>query len=291
MSTWGYFCNKVVTFIVMNTKFTYVYLLIFMLLPSLMVAQEGERKFSVYFENDIYELNTTHHQLLDSLKAIPVKDSLDVHIKGYTNSVGSETYNLELSRKRAENVKAALREFTIISSNGFGELNSEAANNRRVDVLIHFKKDHIAVEGEIREEPVKIKVAEPTLANLIAPKIGDKITLEGIRFYADRDIIMDESRDALTELVTFLVDNPSVKFKLIGHICCGNNDNPGHDLMNIRTGKKNLSEARARALHNFLAKKGIDTKRMNYIGMAFRKPTGKGDRFDRRVEIEITSVD
>jgi len=255
------------------------------------MAQEGQRKFSVYFENDVYKLNEMHHQLLDSLKTIPVKDSLDVHIKGYTNSVGSENYNLELSRKRAENVKLALREFTIISSNGYGELDSEAANNRRVDVLIHFKKDHIVVDGEIREEPIKIEIAQPTLATLFEPKIGDKITLEGIRFYADRDIIMDESRDALAELVTFLVDNPSVKFKLIGHICCGNNDNPGHDLMNVRTGQKNLSQARARALHNFLAKKGIDTKRMNYLGMAFRNPTGKGDTFDRRVEIEITSVD
>lgn len=255
------------------------------------MAQEGERKFSIYFENDVYELNEAHYKLLDSLKTISVKDSLDVHIKGYTNSVGSESYNLELSRKRAENVKEQLREFTIISSNGYGELNSEAANNRRVDVLIHFKKDHVAIEGEIREEPVKVAMTQPTIATLFEPKIGDKIILEGIRFYADRDVIMDESRDALAELVAFLMDNPSVKFKLIGHICCGNNDSPGHDLLNVRTGKKNLSEARARALHNFLAKKGIDTKRMNYIGMAFRNPTGKGDTFDRRVEIEITSVD
>lgn len=282
---------KVVTFIVMNTQFTYTCFLIFILITSLGIAQEGERTFSIYFENDVYELNDTHFQLLDSLKTIPVKDSLDVHIKGYTNSVGSETYNLELSRKRAEKVKSELKEFTIIASNGYGELNGEAANNRRVDVLIHFKRDHVAVEGEIREEPVKVAAAEPTLATLTEAKIGDKIILEGIRFYADRDIIMDESRDALTALVTFLTDNPAIKFKLIGHICCGNNDNPGHDLLNIRTGKKNLSEARARALHNFLAKKGIDTKRMRYIGMAFRKPTGKGDTFDRRVEIEITSVD
>jgi len=275
----------------MNARLTYCYCFIFTLLSSLGTAQEGERKFSVYFENDIYELSTAHHQLLDSLKTIPIKDSLDVHIKGYTNSIGSDSYNLELSRKRAENVKSELREFTIISSNGYGELNSEAANNRRVDVLIHFKKDHLVVAGEIRQEPVKTEIIQPTLATLFEAKIGDKITLEGIRFYADMDIIMDESRDALDELVTFLTDNPSVKFKLIGHICCGNNDNPGHDLINIRTGKKNLSEARARSLHNFLAKKGIDTRRMNYIGMAYRHPTGKGDTFDRRVEIEITSID
>jgi outer membrane protein OmpA-like peptidoglycan-associated protein len=102
---------------------------------------------------------------------------------------------------------------------------------------------------------------------------------------------MDESKEALEQLVDFLKRNPDVKFKLIGHICCGDPMKPGKDLKNVRTGKENLSEARAQAVHNYLAKQGIETKRMRYIGMAYRQSTGRGDKFDRRVEIEITSVD
>ena len=254
-------------------------------------AQNTEQKFSLFFENDAFLLTPEHHKMLDRIKNVQDKDALDVHIKGFTNNIGDEAYNLRLSEKRAENVKEQLREFTIISSMGYGEINSPAADNRRVDILVHLKVHHVAVDGEVVEPPRTKSAPQPTIANLIDPKKGDKITLQGIMFYPDRDVIMDESKEALEQLVDFLTRNPSVKFKLIGHICCGDPMKPDKDLKNVRTGKDDLSEARARALHNYLAKKGIKTRRMRYIGMAFRQSTGKGDQFDRRVEIEITSVD
>lgn len=253
-------------------------------------AQIEERKFSLYFEHDVYELSARHYSILDSIKGFENKEALDVHIKGYTNSVGSDGYNLALSRKRANEVKSRLREFTIVSSDGYGEIDSPAAKNRRVDILVHLKIDHIPEAGEVIEPPKIPSTPQQTIAGLTQPKIGDRVILEGIRFYPDRDVIMDESIEALEELLNFLKQNPDVKFKLIGHICCGDPMQPGKDLKNVRTGKNNLSEARARALHNYLAKKGISTRRMRYIGMAFRQSTGKGAQFDRRVEIEITSV-
>jgi len=63
------------------------------------------------------------------------------------------------------------------------------------------------------------------------------------------------------------------------------------DLRNVRTGKNDLSEARAKSVYNYLQKHGISNKRMRYIGMAYRNPTGKGDSYDRRVEIEITEIE
>ncbi len=254
-------------------------------------AQETEQKFSLYYANDQYELTSQHHLLIDSLKGLPNKELYDIHIKGFTNNLGSTDYNLELSRKRAENVKKELRHFTIISSTGYGELNSEAADNRRVDILIHLKEHHITEEGEIIEAPIHEVERPATVATLTVPKIGDKIILEGIRFYPDRDVIMDESKESLEELIGFLNRNPTVRFKLLGHICCGDPENPYRDLKNVRTGKDNLSEARARSVFNYLVKNGIDKRRMRYVGMAYRNPTHKGDEFDRRVEIEITSVD
>lgn len=250
-----------------------------------------ETQFTLYYAHDKYELTAEHMRFIDSLNAVPDKHLYDIHIKGYTNSIGTENYNLELSRKRAENVKAKLRAFTIISTTGLGEIDSEDANNRRVDVFMHLKTDHEAVPGEIVEEPMVYEERTPPVMEYVVPMVGDKITLEGILFYPDRDVIMDESKDALDDLLLFLKRNPRVRFRLIGHICCGSTDYPGRDLRNHRTGKYDLSEARARSLHNYLAKKGIDTKRMQYIGMAYRQPTGLGDEFDRRVEIEIISID
>lgn len=269
----------------------------FLLLVSLagvamqLSAQNVEKKFSLYYANDSYDLTQEHQLLLDSLKQLPEKDLYDIHIKGYTNNIGTETYNLELSRKRAENVKKELAAFTIISSSGYGELNSESADNRRVDVFIHRKEFHVPVAGEIVQQPIVESDAPEIVAHLKDPQIGDKITLFGIRFYPDQDVIMNESRETLEEFLKFLTAYPNVKFKLIGHICCGDKERPHLDLRNTRTGKNNLSEARAQAVYNYLVKNGISKRRMRYIGMAFRNPTGKGDEFDRRVEIEITHVD
>ena len=268
-----------------------MYTFLLCMIPSLVCSQETEQKFSLYYDNDHYELTQQHYKLLDSLKSISDKQLFDIHIKGYTNSIGTNEYNLELSKKRAENVTKELREFTIISSMGYGELNSEAANNRRVDILIHLKEYHIPEEGEIVIEPFDTKPTQSSVASLNLPKIGDKVTLEGIMFYPDRDVIMDESRNALDELVSFIKKNPKIRFKLIGHICCGDKERPHLDLKNVRTGENNLSEARAKSLYNYLVKRGINKRRMRYVGMAYRQPTGKGDQFDRRVEIEITHID
>ncbi len=266
------------------------YLILF--ISTAVFAQHEEQKYTLFYENDQFELTADHHLILDTIKSIVEKDSVDVHIKGYTNSIGSSKYNLELSNKRADPVKEELRAFTIISSTGYGELNSPASANRRVDILVHNKRFHVAEVGEIVIEPVKEPVIEIEAADLIEnPKVGDKITLQGIMFYMDRDVIMDESKEALEDLVRFLKRNPKLKFKLIGHICCGDPMKPYMDLKNVRTGKSNLSEARAQALHNYLVKQGIDKRRIRYFGMAFRQPTGEGDQFDRRVEIEITSID
>jgi outer membrane protein OmpA-like peptidoglycan-associated protein len=71
-----------------------------------------------------------------------------VQIDGFTDSVGSETYNEELSRRRADAVKAALVSQNIdaarISTEGYGKAYPVASNNdsggrqlnRRVEVVI-----------------------------------------------------------------------------------------------------------------------------------------------------------
>ena len=265
-------------------KLFYTFLALF--LAATLHAQEDEQQFSLYFKNDQALLTKQHVLILDSIQKLPNKDELDVHIKGYTNSIGNADYNLKLSHKRAENVTSKLRDFTIISSQGYGELESDAKKNRRVDIFIHHKKDHIPEEGEIVIKPLK----EVAPAYSKAFKEGDKITIEGIMFYQDRDVMMNESRESLNNLVTFLKQNPNITFKLLGHICCGDPNNPGRDFRNIRTGKNNLSEARAKSVYNYLTKKGINKNRMSYKGMAFRQPLGKNSTDDRRVEIEIISV-
>jgi OOP family OmpA-OmpF porin len=88
-------------------------------------------------------------ELSDSLKANP---DLDLVIEGYTDNTGSPSYNLELSKERADAVKKALLKMGIeearIETNGYGDTKPIADNhtvsgrgqNRRVVFVFHIRK-------------------------------------------------------------------------------------------------------------------------------------------------------
>lgn len=254
------------------------------------VGQEKEIQFNIYFDHDQYTLKTQQRLRLDSLLDLPDKDRYDLHINGFTNDIGSVKYNLELSRKRAEYVKGLMRAYTIVSSIGQGELGGESAANRRVEIIFHPKSMHRAIDGEILEPPMVQDTNIDLTERFSMPKIGEKIALDGILFYPDQDVIKDQSKEVLEQLVSLLHLHRGLRFKIMGHICCGDPERPGMDVINTRTGKRDLSYARARSVYLYLLKKGIDRKRMRFMGMAYKFPKSIGDEFDRRVEIEITGV-
>lgn len=88
-------------------------------------------------------------RLAEFLKKYPTRDVL---IEGHTDSIGSETYNLGLSQRRADSVKAALIARGInqsrLTSTGYGESRPVASNatdagrqeNRRVEIVILNEK-------------------------------------------------------------------------------------------------------------------------------------------------------
>ena len=64
----------------------------------------------------------------------------------------------------------------------------------------------------------------------------------------------------------------------------------GRDAIDLKTGKRNLSVARAKFVYDYLAKNGISKKRMRYEGFGSRYPLGGDTKLDRRVEILVTYV-
>ena len=75
---------------------------------------------------------------------------------------------------------------------------------------------------------------------------------------------------------------------ILGHICC---NPPGRDVKDFRTGEYNLSKARAKMIYDYLIFKGVHSSRLTYKGLMANYPLGKGEKADRRVELEITGID
>ncbi len=88
-------------------------------------------------------------QLIDEAHGVPIKA---VTVNGYTDSVGSDAYNLDLSERRAQAVLAYLRDHGMqagkFAGRGYGKADPVASNataagrasNRRVDVLLDIDK-------------------------------------------------------------------------------------------------------------------------------------------------------
>jgi outer membrane protein OmpA-like peptidoglycan-associated protein len=103
----------------------------------------------VLFEFNEYKLTPTAREKLSKLAGILVSyQGLCPHLEGYTDSVGGDQYNLQLSRKRAEAVRDYLISQGVTATNltaeGLGKFDPVASNttaagrqqNRRVEMLI-----------------------------------------------------------------------------------------------------------------------------------------------------------
>jgi outer membrane protein OmpA-like peptidoglycan-associated protein len=103
----------------------------------------------VLFDTGRAELNPGSSRKLDQLaQFLSEHKERRVQIDGFTDSVGSDSYNEELSRRRADAVKSALLTRGIdssrISTQGYGKAYPVANNsdsggrqlNRRVEVVI-----------------------------------------------------------------------------------------------------------------------------------------------------------
>lgn len=116
-------------------------------------------------------------------------------------------------------------------------------------------------------------------------KVGGTIRMDQLYFPSDSSSITDRSLPVLNEVFDFLSNNPDVVVEIGGHT----NGIPPHDYCD------RLSTARARAVADYLTKKGIPKERLKYRGYGKRKPveTNKsayGRKLNQRVEIKILSI-
>lgn len=116
-------------------------------------------------------------------------------------------------------------------------------------------------------------------------RTGQTIRIEKLYFAADSSIINPKSYAAVDEIYEFLIENSTITVEIGGHT----NDIPDHEYCD------RLSEARAKAVYDYLIQKGIQPERLTYKGYGKRSPvatnkTPDGRRRNQRVEVKILSL-
>lgn len=243
-------------------------------------ARQNDTLF-LYFDVSKSELSIEELNKLTTFCETHSKTAKEILIAAYADSTGSSAYNQTLSAKRMEevqshlvNTRASLK--SIIKASALGEtikFGNDLKQNRCVEMVF------------VNEEKKSIN-------NLGAYAKGEKIVLENILFENNTNVFLPSSLPALQSLLETLRANPDVKIMIQGHVCCGGN-NPDYDGVVFGELKIKISEARAKAVCDYLLENGIENNRLKYKGLSFKYPRVFPENSDedraknRRVEIEI----
>lgn len=223
---------------------------------------------------------------------------ISISIHSYADDVGSEESNLILTQKRALTIKAFIRSLAIISSNtkinaiGNGEINITTYSSTKLELRAKYRKSSITINYLKKDREEKTNTAERLnkpkllLNNIEEKKKGDKIVLKNVLFAGGTNQFLISSIPELDQLVKILKENPTLKIKILGHVCCTQN---GKDGIDTATGLENLSVSRAKRTYDFLIFKEIDKDRLSYEGLKGLYPLGGPKALDRRIEIEVVS--
>lgn len=156
-------------------------------------AQNVNKKISVLFETDKYELSQEAKKTIDAfLENIPPDDdSFELQISGHTDSDGMEGYNLVLSKRRAQAVQEYLKEknvekqLVVIEHKGEYQPvkpNNNAKNkqaNRRVEISLAYRyyKNIEEVESALHKNHTHTFEVNPNTQHLFTTPAGTRIAV------------------------------------------------------------------------------------------------------------------
>ena len=245
-------------------------LLLLLLFSTITVAQN---KIEVFFDfnSDVPNVNSTQffNRWMNENQDVEV-----VKISGYCVSVDQSSYNKDLGLRRINSVlenlkgsKIKINPNLIIENMGKDFKQSKIqAENRKVVVFYQKIKEEKQLANQIKKS-----------------KKGDLIKLENIYFYNNSAQIVSKSEATLYQLLKIMRDNPKLKIEIQGHICC-----------KMPTDPEEVSNARAKAIYDYLVQREIKKDRLTYKGYGVSRPvhpipeknTQEEDE-NRRVEIMI----
>ncbi len=123
---------------------------------------QDERQLRILFSHDSYEINPVFASQIQTMADfLKIYKSASIEIQGYTSKVGSNEYNLDLSKKRAEAVEQKLLSYDIdpkrVRIVGYGETRLEDqgddpaahAVNRKVTATVVGLQEKVVEEWTI----------------------------------------------------------------------------------------------------------------------------------------------
>jgi outer membrane protein OmpA-like peptidoglycan-associated protein len=110
----------------------------------------------------------------------------------------------------------------------------------------------------------------------------EMVSLPNVQFYTNSRVLLPSSVSDLQKLAEYLIKNMDLTATIFGHT-----DNVGNPEVNLK-----LSQERAESVKQFLMNLGIESKRLNAVGMGASKPKGdnsteEGRMLNRRVEVKL----
>ena len=150
------------------------------------------------------------------------------------------------------------------------------------DVTIVPVYEDTIPSNSIKEMPISSPQLKDSIKQTFTPIIGKSITLKNIFFNSNKSELLPASFEELNNLANYLLKSTNTFIEINGHT-----DNTG-----IEEENKKLSEARAKAVAEYLSTKGISKNRIHYFGYGSLKPiatntTDDGKQQNRRVEFVI----
>jgi outer membrane protein OmpA-like peptidoglycan-associated protein len=241
----------------------YLILLLFALLTFISFNQELTAH--VYFNINEAKLTAEAKETLDEF--IFKSQNKQVEISGYSDSTGSEDYNLALSKNRAESVAEYLmakgiskNQLRTLIFKGESTIAPTLEQNRQVTLLV-INEDFVQPINRASHLS-KTKDGELNQETIDKIEVGDILNVGGLEFYPGRHYLTAYSLPLLDKITAVLTDNPKVKIEIQGHICC----QPNGDGLDADTGTRNLSEHRAEFIYLELIKRGVSEDRLTYKG-------------------------
>jgi len=267
-------------------------ILIFFLSFQMVLAQK-ELVHEVYFDTDKYEIAPTERdRLLSFLAEVEKMDIEKISIYGFTDDRGSDSYNMVLSQNRANAIREIFSnnefdESIITNVDGKGEILLKLVEEQNVDRARSLNRKVQIIVKPYDPPRVDPKPKKKDVQTILKGKLkaGDKIKLDNILFQTGYSDVLAGSQKTLDDIAEILVKRKDIYFTIQGHVCCTQNS---RDAIDRKTKKRNLSVARAKFVYNYLVKKGVNPRRMKYVGMRRKFPLGGDPKYDRRVEILIT---